>query len=57
MCGFKAGGEAAVVRRRAVTWLLGRTWTGPSAGLAGGAVAEPVEPQSAYWEKAGVSDV
>lgn len=58
MYGVKAGREAAVVLLlRVVTWLPGRTWTGPWVGLAGGEEAEPVGPQSACWVKVGVLDV
>lgn len=61
MCGVKAGMEAGVVvvvlLLRAVTWLLGRTWTGPWAGLVGGVEAEPAGPLSACWERAAELDV
>lgn len=58
VCGVKAGREAGVVvlMLHAVTWLLGRTWTGPWAGLVGGVEAEPAGPLSACWERAAELD-
>lgn len=59
VCGVKAGREAVVVvlSLHAVTWLLGRTWTGPWAGLVGGVAAEPAGPLSECWERAVELDV
>lgn len=57
VCGVKAGREAAVLLLRAVTWLPGRTWTGPWAELVGVVEAEPVGPLSACWGRAGALDV
>lgn len=55
-CGVKAGREAAVLLLRAETWLPGRTWTGPWAGLGGVTEAEAAGPRSVCWGKAGVWD-
>lgn len=59
-CSVKAGREAAVLLwllRHAVTSLLGRTWTGPWAGMVEGAVAEAAAPLSVCSGRVGVWDV